>query len=275
MLFDIMSHLKKLFLAALIAGFVLGPAIPSYAQTSSASAQTLIATLQAQIAELQRQLEALKQAQSGVMAASAQVAETAKLLRHLREGMTGDDVKTLQAILAKYPDIYPEGLITGFYGKATARAVKKFQEREGVEGVGFVGPKTLARLLRELEKDPIGHEEEDDDEDHNGKEREKRPCAMVPPGHLIAPGWLRKHDGMRPIVPPCQKLPPGIEDQLKDKKGTTTPDTVAPVISGLTASSITTTGAHIKWTTTDLGSRYGAHRLIIKHGILLLRPVGR
>ena len=245
-----MSHLKKLFLAVLMAGFVLGPAIPSHAETSTASMQALIATLQAQIADLQSKLVALKQAQNVASTASGQVAETAKLLRGLREGMSGDDVKTIQAILAKYPDIYPEGLITGFYGKATARAVKKFQEREGVEGVGYIGPKTLAKLHKELEKDPIGHEDDDNKKD-KGNRIIKRPCAIVPPGHLIAPGWLRKHDGVRPIVPPCQKLPPGIESILKDGKGTTTPDTMAPVISGLTAGSITTTSAHIKWMTNE------------------------
>lgn len=231
----------------LIAGFVLSPAIPAGAQSSGASATELIAKLQEQIAALQVQLDALKKAQTGVVAASQQVAETARLLRHLREGMSGDDIKTLQAILSKYPDIYPEGLITGFYGPATARAVKRFQEREKLEAVGFVGPKTLAKLLKELEKDPIGHEDDEDKKDH----RTKRPCAMVPPGHLIAPGWLRKHDGVRPIVPPCQKLPPGIEDREDGTKGTTTPDTIAPVVSSLAAGSITATSAHITWTTNE------------------------
>lgn len=241
-----MPHIKKLSIAILVAGFILGPAIPSRAETSPASAQALIATLQAQIADLQSKLEAFKQAQNAVMTASSQVAATAKLLRHLREGMSGDDVKTLQAILAKYPDIYPEGLITGFYGRATARAVKRFQEHEHVEAVGFVGPKTLAKLLKELEKDPIGHEE-----DKKKDKGIKRPCAMVPPGYLIAPGWLRKHDGVSPIVPPCQKLPPGIENLFKDGMGTTTSDTTAPIISGLTAGSITTVSAHITWTTDE------------------------
>lgn len=227
-------------------GLIISPAIPVFAQTSTISTQALIATLQQQMLTLQAQLKALVQAQASVSATSGEIAQTATLLRNLREGMSGDDVKTLQAILAKYPEIYPQGLITGFFGKATARAVKRFQQREKLESVGSVGPRTIAKLLKEIEKDPIAHE--DDDEKEHG---EKRPCAIVPPGHLIAPGWLRKHDGVRPVVPPCQKLPPGIERKL-GKRASTTPDTIPPMISGVSATMVTGTTTHIIWTTNEI-----------------------
>lgn len=237
--------MKKTFIGIAAAGLLLTSGLPVFAETATTSAAALIQTLQQQIAALQAQLDVLAKARAGVVAASGQVAQTAQLLRNLREGMSGDDVKTLQAILAKYPDMYPEGLITGFFGKATARAVARFQAREHLPNIGSVGPRTLEKLLKELEKDPLG--KEDDDEKDRG---EKRPCAMVPPGHLIAPGWLRKHDNERPIVPLCQKLPPGIEGRLEGR-ATTTPDTTAPVISGISATMVTGTSGHIVWTTNE------------------------
>ena len=69
-----------------------------------------------------------------------------KILRQLQRGMSGDDVKTLQAILAAQPDIYPEGLVTGYYGPMTFRAVKKYQEKFGISSVGRVGPMTMKKL---------------------------------------------------------------------------------------------------------------------------------
>lgn len=66
-----------------------------------------------------------------------------------------DDVRRVQRILAKDPAIYPEGLITGYFGPATERAVQKFQEKNGIvssgtpetTGYGVVGPKTAKALL--------------------------------------------------------------------------------------------------------------------------------
>ena len=249
-----MRHsIKKIAVSAVAAGFIFGSALPALAETtSSTSTSALVQTLEQQIIQLQAQLKALQSAQADVVGTSAQIAETAKLLRSLREGMSGDDVKTLQAILAKYPDVYPEGLITGYFGKATVRAVKRFQARENIESIGLVGPKTLAKLLKELERDPLGHEDDDDDEDR-GKGM-KRPCALIPPGHLVAPGWLRKHSGDRPIVPLCQKLPPGIKEQLDGTKGTTTPpgpDIVAPIVSSIFAGNISQTAARVFWMTNE------------------------
>jgi len=223
-----------------------------FALGSSASAETthstqeLIDTLQAQIVQLQTQIESLMKAQAELRAKAIEITGTIKLIRSLREGMTGDDIKALQAVLAKYPDIYPEGLISGYFGKATLRAVKRFQERENLPIVGLVGPLTLKKLEKELEKDPIIHE--DDTEQGHGA---KRPCAIVPSGHLIAPGWLRKMNGVRPVVPECQKLPPGITQKLGLPSATTTPDTTAPVISGLSATNITSASAHIVWSTNE------------------------
>ena len=63
----------------------------------------------------------------------------------------GGQVEALQQFLAQDKTIYPEGLITGYFGPLTERAVQRFQERYGVakegdEGYGFFGPKTRAKM---------------------------------------------------------------------------------------------------------------------------------
>lgn len=72
--------------------------------------------------------------------------------RALDVGSRGDDVKALQAFLAKDKAIYPEGLMTGVFGPATKRAVGRFQIKYGLvkttwdPAYGFVGAKTRAQL---------------------------------------------------------------------------------------------------------------------------------
>jgi len=67
-------------------------------------------------------------------------------------GMTSNDVRRLQTLLATKPEIYPEGLITGYFGSLTKKAVQSFQLKYGVvssksdSGFGLVGPKTRMKL---------------------------------------------------------------------------------------------------------------------------------
>lgn len=66
--------------------------------------------------------------------------------RSLSLGMRGNNVRSLQEFLAKDPEIYPEGSITGFFGPRTREAVKKWQQKNGLPAVGIVGPKTIAKI---------------------------------------------------------------------------------------------------------------------------------
>lgn len=73
-----------------------------------------------------------------------------KFLRALSLGSKGDDVSALQEFLSKN-GYYPEGMITGYFGKLTQSAVQRFQEdkkiaKKGVAGYGNVGPLTRAKL---------------------------------------------------------------------------------------------------------------------------------
>lgn len=71
---------------------------------------------------------------------------TVKLDARLKIGSGGEEVRLLQKMLASDPALYPEGLITGFYGGLTETAVKRFQAKLKLEQVGVVGPQTLAMI---------------------------------------------------------------------------------------------------------------------------------
>lgn len=66
-------------------------------------------------------------------------------------GSTGPEVTALQTLLSKYPEFYPERLVTGVFGQLTQKAVQRLQEyhklsQPGDPAYGFVGPKTRALL---------------------------------------------------------------------------------------------------------------------------------
>jgi peptidoglycan hydrolase-like protein with peptidoglycan-binding domain len=165
----------------------------------------------------------------------------ASMIGKIQKGAKGDSVKLLQALLAADASIYPEGIISGYYGALTAMAVQRFQKKHNLETVGFIGPKTLLKIHGELASTSLGVEV------RNGS---SQPCAIVPPGHLIAKGWLKKN--VAPQVPTCQTLPPGIAKKIGiGTTPTTTPDIIAPIISGISLSGLASSSVTINWSTNE------------------------
>lgn len=121
---------------------------PTSATTPSAAQQALITQLQSQIAALSAQLAALK----GVPSLPSQSSAVAKFARALAFGSKGNDVTALQLFLAKDVSIYPEGMVTGFFGRLTEQAVKRFQKKYGIDQLGIAGPKTRAKLNELISK---------------------------------------------------------------------------------------------------------------------------
>lgn len=84
----------------------------------------------------------------GTLAAHAAISSS------LDFGATGPQVIELQTYLATNTSIYPEGLVTGYFGPLTQRAVQRFQTAQGIvssgtpatTGYGRVGPLTAARI---------------------------------------------------------------------------------------------------------------------------------
>jgi len=78
----------------------------------------------------------------------------AAITSQLDVGDSGPEVTELQTYLKANPNIYPEGLVTGYFGELTKAAVERFQTAQGIisqgtpatTGYGRVGPQTMARI---------------------------------------------------------------------------------------------------------------------------------
>ena len=226
--------------AGILLGVVLMPvSIIQAKETSAVSAQELIQTIKqkieeltAQIQTLTVQLDSLRQAKGEVKETVKEIKATLRVTKRLWRGMSNEDVELLQETLATDPEIYPEGLITGYFGPLTERAVKRFQKKMGVEQVGVVGPKTLSKINELLEQGAGS----------SGK---------VPPGLLIAPG-IRKKISYTPQPLEGQKLPSGIIKKLGEgEEEEEEEDIAAPVISDVAATSTTATSTRITWSTDE------------------------
>jgi len=224
--------MKKLISGLMLASFLVSaPLAYASAEDSTSTIELLlqqIEILKAQIETIQEQITILQAARGQIKETKEEVKDTLKLIKSLSRGMRGEEVTMLQEILATDPGIYPEGLVTGYFGPLTERAVKKFQQKAGIETVGVVGPKTKAKINELLEEGA-------------GK------SGKVPPGLLIAPG-IRKKLGYTPEVPAGQDLPPGIAKKVG------TPgeeDEVPPVISDVISTSTTANSSIIQWSTDE------------------------
>ncbi|MCI0533404.1 heparin lyase I family protein [bacterium] len=147
--------MKKFVTAVALTAFAMaGIFTTAHAQTATSSAETnaeLIAQLGGQVTALTAQIENLRvqiQAQREANAEpKAEVRELrVELQSQLRLGMSGEEVRLLQEFLASNLELYPEALITGYYGHLTEKAVKRLQEKYGIAAVGEVGPLTRARI---------------------------------------------------------------------------------------------------------------------------------
>lgn len=141
--------MKKTLLAVLL-GTLFIPSVV-FAQTASSTLTSeqvavRIAQLQAQIKELQQLLVMLQQSGGTAVVSTSEFIAVNEFTQTLSRGMFSDEVKELQRFLAQNPEIYPEGVISGYFGGLTEEAVKRFQEAHNLPPVGIVGPKTRAVL---------------------------------------------------------------------------------------------------------------------------------
>lgn len=195
-------------------------AVPVLAQTNKkmdiATLKEMIDNLRKKIEELKSKIEAFIKARLELQQTVKEIKETLQISRELEPGIKNEEVKLLQELLATDPEIYPEGLVTGYYGPLTTKAVKRFQEKANLEAGGKVDSKTLSRI-NEILAEGAGK---------SGK---------VPPGLLIAPGIRKKLEGVIFQPLPGQVLPPGIAKKI---------ETVTPPAEGLVPPIDTVTSAN-------------------------------
>lgn len=136
---------------------VLGVGVPvSAEETATTTTETTTTTsalresLIAKIKELLLQIEALK---GEIKSVQTELYEA--ISDSLEEGMTHEDIREIQKLLATDPEIYPEGLTTGYYGKLTREALKRFQKKNGLEVTGAIDEDTRA-LLEEYLSEKFG-----------------------------------------------------------------------------------------------------------------------
>ena len=76
----------------------------------------------------------------------------ASIVENLEYGTWHNDIKELQQKLASDPEIYPDGIVSGFFGQKTKKAIQNFQLKHDVvksdasRGYGNVGSRTKAKL---------------------------------------------------------------------------------------------------------------------------------
>lgn len=167
-----------------------------------------VQALQQQVTELRSELGATAPAVTPPVPEAASV-PLPEFIRPLSLGSSGDDVRKLQEFLAQDRIIYPEALSTGYFGPLTERAVKRWQEKHGIEQVGRVGPKTIARL-NELIAEGAGR------------------SGVVPPGLLTAPGL----EGKIVTTTVATTTPPSVPPTV----ATTTPPSLATTTTGIVTS---------------------------------------
>lgn len=137
-----MNILKKIIAAGTIFGMIAG-ASPAFAATAE-EILAQIQRLQAQLNQLMSQYQQMTGQTTQTPAACVGITFT----QDLAQGMSGNEVKCLQALLGVTPQ-------TGFFGPLTFEAVKKFQEQNAAQiltplgltaGTGYVGARTRAVL---------------------------------------------------------------------------------------------------------------------------------
>ncbi|MCK5590518.1 MAG: hypothetical protein KAI72_01060, partial [Candidatus Pacebacteria bacterium] len=102
-----------------VIGLLIAPGLYVSAQSPSNDNDALILQLEEQIQLLLDQVEALRAELHVARGEVVEAQQELRLTRTLLHGSSGDDVEELQQFLKQFPDVYPEGLTTGYFGPLT------------------------------------------------------------------------------------------------------------------------------------------------------------
>ena len=162
---------------AVAASLVLGPGLAQAASLTTGQIDAVLSLLTAfgvstsTIATVQSTLEGVTVSTS---TPAVQQNGCATISGNLGEGDDNGDVSNLQRFLDRHTTVYPNGLITGYFGSLTEKAIERFQEDHGIvatgtpdtTGFGLLGPRTREEINREMEQDCQGENAQGGEQDH-------------------------------------------------------------------------------------------------------------
>ncbi len=240
--------------------------VMSLGTTTAASLSEQIKTLQKTIADLTAQRKALRNDDSSSTSTKAtrdalkvQIKDTKedlrdtkkelRFLRSLSRGMSGDDVRDLQELLAADPTILSSAFVTGYFGPMTEEALRKFQRKHGIEALGIFGPKTQAKLLalfvgRALPANIIARLGLETSTTTPGS-------GIVTICHIPSGNTSNKQTLVIAVAALGAHLAHGDTVGVCPGSGTPPTDTVKPIISGISVFGVSSSTASISWTTNE------------------------
>ena len=125
-------------IAIVLGSFTLLAVPSSYAQTGAGESDVQAAlrelkaelsSLRGTVADLKSQLDAVRVELRAARAATVTVPQSETIEQEPPSTLV--NVREVQIFLRNFPDVYPEGRVTGYYGDLTKKAIRKFQERYG------------------------------------------------------------------------------------------------------------------------------------------------
>lgn len=151
-----MKQIVTLAITAMFATSLLGPSMVQAqssddSESTTSSIQQIVQSLLEQIKVLQERLDELKAARGQDDSYDDSDEDTAdsfvpEIKERLRMGDNNAQVRKLQELLASDSEIYPERLVTGYFGPLTESALARFQARHGATPTGELDDNTRALI---------------------------------------------------------------------------------------------------------------------------------
>ena len=122
----------------------------------TAKAEVIDPARQALLAQIEQLVKLVQELQTQIAAQSAAGSTTDTVFTNpVTLGSSNNSVTLLQQVLASDPEVYPEAMITGYFGTLTSSALRNFQRAWGLEVTGTFTNQTRFVLATVLDTVPL------------------------------------------------------------------------------------------------------------------------